>query len=173
MIPDRNCKGQIEAIQIRLDKVFKSKFNTLTSVDQYYGATASCCPHFVGVSEKVDSVYLTEGVMKADLAHYFFFLLGHPSAFVGLTGVSNFNQYRRALKELRAFGVETIQVAFDMDMAVNDNVRKAREKILREGSEEGFEMIPRRWSSNYKGVDDLLLSFVERRKITDSIFGRL
>lgn len=173
MIPDRNSKGQIEAIQIRLDKAFKSKFNTFTSVDQYYGATASCCPHFVGVSDDVDSVYLTEGVMKADLAHYFSSLLGHPSAFVGLTGVSNFNQFRRALEELRAFGIEAIQVAFDMDMAVNDNVRKAREKILQVGCEEGFEMIPRRWSPNYKGVDDLLLSFVERKKITDSIFGKL
>ena len=33
--------------------------------------------------------------------------------------------------------------------------------------------IPKRWSSNYKGIDDLLLSFIERRRITDSIFGRL
>ena len=87
--------------------------------------------------------------------------------------MSNFNQFRRALEELRALGIETIQVAFDMDMAVNDNVRKAREKVLQVGCEEGFEMIPRRWSQNYKGVDDLLLSFVERKKITDSIFGKL
>ena len=31
MVPDRNCEGQIEAIQIRLDKDTHSKFNTLTS----------------------------------------------------------------------------------------------------------------------------------------------
>lgn len=36
-----------------------------------------------------------------------------------------------------------------------------------------YEDIPKRWSSNYKGIDDLLLSFIERRRITDSIFGRL
>lgn len=35
------------------------------------------------------------------------------------------------------------------------------------------DIIPKRWSSNYKGIDDLLLSFIERRRITDSIFGRL
>lgn len=173
MIPDRNCEGQIEAIQIRLDKVYKSKFNTFTSTDQYYGATASCCPHYVGITSDTDSVYLTEGVMKADIAHYFSTVLGHPCAFVGITGVSNIGQYRRALRELRAMGVTSIKVAFDMDMNVNENVRKARERVIEEGSAEGFEITPKYWNRNYKGIDDLLFSFVERKKITDTIFGRL
>lgn len=173
MIPDRNCMGQIEAIQIRLDHDKRSKFNTLTSVDKYYGAVASCCPHFIGVEDDVDAVYLTEGVMKADIARYLSVALGHPCAFVGLTGVGNINQYIRALSELKAFGISTIKVAFDMDLNVNENVRKARERVIQVGSEAGFEMIPKRWSANYKGIDDLLFAFVERRRITDSIFGRL
>lgn len=173
MVPDRNCEGQIEAIQIRLDKDTHSKFNTLTSVDKYYGATASCCPHFAGVTGEDDAVYLTEGVMKADIARYFSTVLGHPCAFVGLTGVSNINQYVRMLEELKRFGINTIKVAFDMDLHVNENVRKARDRVIQVGCENGFEVIPKRWSSNYKGIDDLLLSFIERRRITDSIFGRL
>ena len=56
---------------------------------------------------------------------------------------------------------------------VNENVRKARDRVIQVGCENGFEVIPKRWSSNYKGIDDLLLSFIERRRITDSIFGRL
>lgn len=173
MVPDRNCEGQIEAIQIRLDKDTHSKFNTLTSVDKYYGATASCCPHFAGVTGEEDAVYLTEGVMKADIARYFSTVLGHPCAFVGLTGVSNINQYVRMLEELKRFGINTIKVAFDMDLHVNENVRKARDRVIQVGCENGFEVIPKRWNSNYKGIDDLLLSFIERRRITDSIFGRL
>lgn len=173
MIPDRNCEGQIEAIQIRLDKVFKSKFNTFTSTEQYYGATASCCPHFVGLTDGTDSVYITEGVMKADIAHYFSVELGHPCAFVGLTGVTNYGQFHRALKELRDRGIESIKIAFDMDLDVNEHVREARERVIKEGSEEGFEIIPKRWNSNYKGIDDLLFSFVKRKKIADAIFGRL
>ena len=167
MVPDRNCEGQIEAIQIRLDKDNHSKFNTLTSVDKYYGATASCCPHFAGVTGEDDAVYLTEGVMKADIARYFSTVLGHPCAFVGLTGVSNINQYVRMLEELKRFGINTIKVAFDMDLHVNENVRKARDRVIQVGCENGFEVIPKRWSSNYKGIDDLLLSFIERRRITD------
>ena len=39
MLPDRNLNGQIEAIQVRLDKVYNQKFYNLTSIDQYYGTT--------------------------------------------------------------------------------------------------------------------------------------
>lgn len=31
MLPDRNSNGEIEAIQIRLDKVYKSKFNNVSA----------------------------------------------------------------------------------------------------------------------------------------------
>lgn len=164
MIPDRNENGKIEAIQMRLDKVYKSKFNTLTSVDQYYGATAACCPHFVGVTEDTRAVYLTEGVMKSDIAHSISVELGQPHAFVGLTGVSNSNQYLRALKELRKRGVMHIYVAFDMDDLINKNVRASRENVIRVGYESGFEMTPIRWNPHYKGIDDLLASFKAKRQ---------
>ena len=81
--------------------------------------------------------------MKADIARYFSVVLGHPCAFVGLTGVSNINQYIRALNELKSLGIRTVKVAFDMDLNVNENVRKARERVIQVGSEEGFEMIPK------------------------------
>ena len=41
MLPDRNLLGQIEAIQVRLDKVYNQKFYNLTSVDQYYGTQSA------------------------------------------------------------------------------------------------------------------------------------
>ena len=68
---DRNLLGQIEAIQVRLDKVYNQKFYNLTSVDQYYGTQSKCCPHYVGVHEGDEVVCLTEGVMKSDLAYSF------------------------------------------------------------------------------------------------------
>ena len=68
MIPDRNFNGQIEAIQVRLDRVYNQKFYNLTSVDKYYGTPARCCPHYIGVQEGDEVVCVTEGVMKADLA---------------------------------------------------------------------------------------------------------
>ena len=144
MLPDRNSKGEIEAIQIRLDKVYKSKFNNLTSAEKYYGTTSACCPHFAGLAEDTKSVYLTEGVMK--------------------------NQFLRALDELRQCGITRIKVAFDMDAFTNENVMAARERVLKTGTESGFDMTPLRWNPSFKGIDDLLLSFKEHKQITKSIF---
>ena len=163
MLPDRNSKGEIEAIQIRLDKVHKSKFNNLTSVDQYYGTSASCCPHFVGVTEETETVYLTEGVMKSDIAHSLSCELGFPRAFVGLTGVGNINQFLRALRELGDIGIKKIMVAFDMDAIVNENVRAAKERVIETGCNAGFEMTPVSWDPRYKGIDDLLNAAKKKR----------
>lgn len=170
MIPDRSSSGEIEAIQIRLDKVYKSKFNNLTSAERYYGATSACCPHFVGVTDDTNTIFLTEGIMKADIAHCISKELGHPCAFVGITGVGNINQYLRALNELRQRGIMKIKVAFDMDAFSNPNVSTARNRVIRTGCEAGFEMTPLRWNPSYKGIDDLLFSFKETRRITESIF---
>ena len=110
MLPDRNLYGQIEAIQIRLDRVYNQKFYNLTSVDQYYGTQSKCCPHYVGVHEGDEVVCLTEGIMKSDLAYSF--VLGSPYAcgFVGLTGIPSYAQYERALEELDALGVKRINI---------------------------------------------------------------
>lgn len=169
MMPDRNSRGEIEAIQIRLDKVYKSKFNNLTSTEKYYGATAACCPHFVGVGEDTDSVYLTEGVMKADIAHCISSELGQPRAFVGITGVRNLDKVKRAMRELDEMGIHRINVVFDMDDLTNKNVQEAKLEVLEAGSEAGFEMTPVRWNPSYKGIDDLLCAIKERRKIVDEV----
>lgn len=155
MLPDRNPHGQIEAIQIRLDRVYNQKFYNLTSVDQYYGTQSKCCPHYVGVHEGDESVCLTEGIMKSDLAYSF--ALGSPYAcgFVGLTGIPSYAQYERALEELDAFGVKRINIMVDSDYQVKEEVRKARGRYIEMGAAAGFEMTPITWTQKQKGVDDL------------------
>ena len=101
--------------------------------------------------------------MKADIAQYLSNALGQPRCFIGLTGVGNINQFRRLLKELATVHINRIIVAFDMDALINENVRNARQRVLQEGSDAGFEMTPIAWDEKYKGIDDLLLSFKEAR----------
>ena len=163
MIPDRNSAGEIEAIQIRLDRVRGAKYINLSSVDRRNGTPASCCPHFVGITDSTDSVILTEGVLKSDAAHCLSRELGRPCAFVGLTGVSGTNQFLRALSELKRLGITKIRVAFDMDAFTNANVMKARDRVLEKGREAGFAMTPMRWDPRVKGIDDLLMSFKRRQ----------
>ena len=111
----------------------------------------------------MESVYLTEGVMKADIAHHLSAELGCPRPFVGLTGVGNINQFLRALEELDRMGVRKIMVAFDMDAMVNDNVRKAKDRVMETGCDAGFDMTPITWDPQYKGIDDLLYAAKKKR----------
>ncbi len=164
MIPDGNSLGHIEAIQIRLDKVIKSKFDNLTSTEQYYGTAAHCCPHFVGVNPGQKAAYLTKDVMKSDIANRLSLGMGVCRGFAGLTGVANKPQLRWALREWREFGTERIYLAFDMDFKTNANVYSAREKTVEECISGGFEVVPLTWDSTTKGIDDLLLHFKNQAK---------
>lgn len=155
MLPDRNLNGQIEAIQVRLDKVYNQKFYNLTSVDQYYGTQSKCCPHYVGVHEGDEVVCLTEGVMKADIAYNFALGTSYECGFVGLTGVPSYSQFERALEELNSIGVVRINIMVDSDYQVKEEVRKARDRYIEMGVAAGFEVAPITWTQKWKGVDDL------------------
>ena len=169
MIPDRNSVGEIEAIQIRLDQTSKSKYINLTSVDKNLGRSVTCCPHYVGLDQGTKSVYLTEGVLKADVAYSLATRLGKHITVVGITGVSNFNQVKRALAELEKRNIRKILLAFDMDADTNPNVQRAKEKVLEIGTQAGFEMTPIRWNSDYKGIDDVMLHYVTLDKVKQHI----
>ena len=88
--------------------------------------------------------------------------MGTPRGFVGLTGVANKSQLRRALGELKEFGVERIYLAFDMDFKTKMNVKEARECAIEECIGAGFDVVPLTWDCDIKGIDDLLLSFKSR-----------
>ena len=155
MVPDRNFDGQIEAIQVRLDRVYNQKFYNLTSVDKYYGTPARCCPHYVGVQEGDEAVCVTEGVMKADLAYHFALGSQYECGFAGLTGVPSYSQYERLLQELSELGVQRLNIMIDSDYQDNDKVRTARDRYIELGAEAGFEIAPITWSRRQKGIDDL------------------
>ncbi len=155
MLPNRNINGQIEAIQIRLDRVYRQKFYNFTSVEQYYGTQAKCCPHCVGIHENTQSVCVTEGIMKADLAYCFSKESQYACGFVGLTGANNRGQFDRVLTELKQFGVQQIQIMLDSDYQVNEAVRAGRDYYIAAGSAAGFDVVPITWSTKHKGIDDL------------------
>jgi len=162
MLPDRNLNGEIEAIQVRRDHVdHHNKFINLTSAGKYMGATSACCPHYVGFDEPVRMAYITEGIMKADIAYCLSKELGQPRSFVGLTGVANTNQYKRALTELINMGCSRLVLAFDSDSNVNPHVAQALKNAEQIGIDMGFDILPLFWDPHYKGIDDLLLSFKE------------
>ncbi len=160
MLPDRNVYGQIEAIQVRLDQAHRSKFCNLTSSEKYYGTQSRCCAHFIGIREDDpdETVCLTEGVMKSDIAYWLAHERGYPHGFVGVTGVSNKAQLAAAYSVLYGLGKRRILLMYDSDYQTNDAVRQMRDHALASGAESGFEMVPVSWNPQYKGIDDLLLA---------------
>lgn len=162
MLPNRNSQGQIEAVQIRRDKVTGGKYYNFTSSESYYGAQSRCCPHCVGITPGDDTVCLTEGILKADVAYFLGRATRCAYGFVGVTGVSQKNQYLRAFSELRQLGVKRIMVMIDADYREKKEVKKWRDFVVQEGAINGFDMVPVSWNPKYKGIDDLYLHMKSR-----------
>lgn len=157
-IPTRNIKGQIVSMQVRTDNS-DLRYYTFSSSHEPGGADMSSQMHFVGVdiSKPVPGVYLTEGALKADVAHC---ISGKP--FISIPGVGNFKALRQGLQAMRdcgdVFKNTIIVIATDMDEKENPHVEKNVSKMKQIIREFGFPMKKMTWDSAYKGIDDFLLA---------------
>lgn len=113
---------------------------------------------------KNHTIILTEGAMKADIAHQ---LSG--DSYLALPGVACFNILEKELKTLKRLGVTTIKQGYDMDSETNENVQKALEKTKEMIKNEGFRYIRLHWKSEHngqsiKGIDDY---YAYMKKVND------
>lgn len=154
LVPVLSREGLISGIQIRLDHpIKKQKYIWLSSVNMVGGVSSGSPPHFVG-DPHAKVVYITEGALKADIAHE---LLG--KTFGAIAGVGQYTSLRKLLKQLKANGVETICEAYDEDCEVNPNVERARLELIQIAREEfGFQVYAVTWDSRFKGIDDWALA---------------
>lgn len=113
------------------------------------GTSISSFIHVTGDMSS-DTVYLTEGALKADVASY----LAGGALFVGLTGVQNTRYLRDVINGLRP---KKVVECIDMDLRTNPDVRRAQAKIqsivmpLCDKYETFY------WPESEKGIDDYLL----------------
>ena len=100
---------------------------------------------------KNGTVFLTEGALKADLAHQF-----TEQCFMAVPGVNARNLLSPVLKELKKIGVRRVVLAFDMDYEVNEHVKDALDQTRALIKEEGFAYNHLKWDTQgvLKGVDD-------------------
>lgn len=184
IIPQVNLHNMIEGLQIRKDDDLR--INTSTGELE-----AKCCwfsskgfPEGVGAKTSVhcamDFIYnheskgyepvlhankvtLTEGGMKADLVQS---IMDSKLSCIAVQGVYALNPLKQTLQELKKFGLQKVNLAFDMDYLSNPNVHDAMEKTkeLILGLDLGFDNVMN-W--NYKieidgkpiflkGIDDYL-----------------
>lgn len=176
LIPVRGIDGLIRGMQIRLDIPIKdedagddasvTKYIWLSSAGKEMGVSSGSPVHFVG-DPFARAVYLTEGFLKADVAH---FLMNR--SFIAIAGVNNTAQLELMLTLLRENGTEIIVEAADMDKFRNENVDRGVSNIYLITKKCGLEFRRLTWNPNYKGIDDWQLA-LKRKQVGKEASSRM
>lgn len=122
--------------------------------------------HFVG-DPNAGVVYVTEGLLKADIAHYLM-----NRSFAATAGVNNMAQLEFLLKELAENGTHTIIESEDMDKYRNEAACKGALKLHELARKYGMVCRGLNWNPNYKGVDDWQLA-LKRNAYAKRVAGRI
>lgn len=156
LIPVRDVQGRIQGFQIRLDEEEKGrKYVWFSSRGKPNGTPAHAWQGVHGGPSEV--VIITEGPLKADVAHYLSRL-----TFISVPGVTAIKGIEVVLREVKA---KKVYIAFDMDLLTNPAVQKAKERLEEKLKNAGFEVRTKTWDRRYKGIDDYLLFQIKQRKI--------
>lgn len=162
LIPARTRQGYISGFQIRLDVPLKNeddppdkqgaKYVWFSSVGKPKGTSSGSPAHFVGDPD-AGVVYVTEGLLKSDIAHYLM-----NRTFAATAGVNNMAQLELLLKELAENGTHTIIETEDMDKYRNEAAAKGALKLYELAKKYGMTCRGLNWNPNYKGADDWQLA---------------
>lgn len=167
LIPARGIDGMLRGAQIRLDVPLKdkdgdpdkdgTKYLWLASSSKNLGVTSGSPVHFVG-NPFARAIYVTEGLLKADIAHM---LTGR--SFIAVAGANNVSKLDPLFALLAQNGTELVVEAQDMDKYRNAMVDKGASKIYLMARRHGLECRRLTWDPNYKGIDDWQLA-LKRKK---------
>lgn len=124
----------------------------LSSIGKPHGVTSGSPLHFVG-EPFAKTVYVTEGLLKADIAHC---LTGR--SFVAVAGVNSLNGLESALRCMAQNGTKLVVEAYDMDKSENEYVADAAEKVQQIANAAGLQSTSLVWNTAYKGIDDWQLA---------------
>lgn len=166
LIPAVGIDGLIRGAQILLDVPIKDKGETsgkpgtkylwLSSSSKHMGVTSGSPVHFIG-NPFARTIYVTEGLLKADIAHYLM-----NRSFLGVAGANNVQQLDALFALLAQNGTELIVEAYDMDKYSNEMVAKGSSRIYQMARQNGLECRQLTWNPNYKGVDDWQLALRQK-----------
>lgn len=168
LVPVMSMDGRIQGLQIRLDRPFNNrKYLWMSSVNEQMGASSGSPVHFVG-DPAAKVIYVTEGSLKADIAHC---LCGRT--FVAVAGANQYTNLKALFATLRHNGVKEIIEAYDMDKFGNEHVEKGSMQLFRLANEFGFTAHRLKWDPKYKGIDDWQLALSQAAPATTKKGGIL
>jgi hypothetical protein len=167
IIPARGIDGMLRGAQIRLDVPLKDKddppekdgvkYIWLASTSKKMGVSSGSPVHFVG-NPFARVIYVTEGLLKADVTHCLM-----NRTFLATAGANNVSKLEPIFAIIAMNGTETIVEAEDMDKYRNKMVDKGASKIYLMARQHGLECRRLTWDPNYKGIDDWQLALKRKR----------
>jgi len=167
IIPARGIDGMLRGAQIRLDVPLKDKddppekdgvkYIWLASTSKKLGVSSGSPVHFVG-DPFARVVYVTEGLLKADIAHCLM-----NRCFIAVAGANNVSKLEPLFALMTQNGTELIIEAQDMDKYRNKMVDKGASKIYLMARQHGLECRRLTWDPNYKGIDDWQLALKRKQ----------
>lgn len=157
LVPVLNQYDKIQGFQIRKDGNISRKYRWFSSKGMEHGTGASA---WIGVSwnqaKSTKKIVITEGPLKAHVSSTL-----SNTTFVGVPGVGVYKEIPSLLQRMK--GVESVPVAFDMDIFDNEQVKKSYDSLTRLLKENGYTTSQVTWNTKFKGIDDYLLSLAKRK----------
>jgi hypothetical protein len=153
LIPCRDALGRIFSIKIRKANATTNKMLTLSS-KAYGGPGPIVEAHYAGdPRKKFDTVFLTEGEKKADVA----------AAKLGcrVVSVPGVRCARMGVDAVRTLGARKVVLAFDNDIAGRRGALEAHRLV---SQLDGVSVWFATWPNTHKGIDDALNAGVEIEK---------
>ena len=151
LVPVRDNEGQIVALKVRRNDEGQGPRYVYLSSTGRAGPGPGAPVHIPqGIHSPVDTVRMTEGELKADIA---LALSGLPT--ISIPGVSN---WRPGLDVLKKLEVKTVRLAFDADVRENVVVGRYLLACAEELLAQEFVVELECWDPAHKGIDDFLVA---------------
>lgn len=165
LLPAKGMDGLVRGAQIRLDVPMEdgTKFIWFSTSGKYMGVTSGSLAHFAG-NPYAKTVYVTEGILKADVAH-----LLMNRTFVSVPGANNLKELEQWLSVFSSHGTTLVVEAHDTDKFRNAAVNKGAAGIYAMARAHGMECKRLTWNPNYKGIDDWQLHMKNRASETERL----
>lgn len=119
LCPVYTMDRKICGFQIRLDKPDKKRKYVWFTSNGLERGTSSKSPAGISGIMKEDTIWVTEGILKAEIA---FLRTNHP--YIGTPGVSNYKGLYPVLLELKKQGLQRVYECYDMDKMLYLNCEK-------------------------------------------------
>ncbi len=168
LLPIVGFDGLIQGMQILLDKPIKDKDDPPEKSGAKYiwfsstgkkNGTGSGSPILLVGNPSARTVYVTEGILKAYIAHAVM-----DRTFIASAGSNSQAQLDPTFQFLAHNGAELIIEAQDMDKFSNTAVAKSASNIHLLARKYEMEFRRLTWNANYKGIDDWQLAMRRREQ---------